>query len=695
MLDSLFSPRSVAIIGASSKELSIGNRIVKNLIDFGFTGKIFPINPKADSIRDIKAYPSINEVPDDIDLAHIVIPSKFVPQALEDCGKKEVRFVIINTAGFKEIGKEGLELEQKVIEVAKRYGIRVFGPNCQGIINSDSDVRAYCNFTFTKPVPGNISIVAQSGGVGEVLNQRFSELGEGVCMYASNGNACDVSIPEIIRYWGDDDKTKVIVVHIESLSDPKEFAKVAKEVTTKKPILGMKTGRTMEGAKAVSSHTGGLVKEDIAVELIFEKCGVVTFRDEEDLCQSAIAFASQPIPKGNHVGLITNTGGPAIIATDELVEAKLTIPNLSQDCIDSLRDKLYPEASLNNPIDVLATATADHFRAAMDALMRDDNIHSLYINFVTPFFVDTESIAKQIADVNSESNHKPIVVNVMTDKSHWTETLRILKEGNVPFYSFPETAARALAAMTEYARLKDRKLGEIKTFNDIDRTSVERIMTEIDSSSEGYIPSKKAYDLLASYRIPIPAWNMAKDIEEAQTFAKEIGFPVVVKAEAEGIIHKSDAGGIALDIKDEETLKEAVLKIQEKIAPKSSQLLIQKFIPEGKEVIIGAKDEPGLGHLIMFGIGGIYVEVFEDVVFKVAPITEFEGKEMINAIKGHKLLDGVRGETEADITSLVELLLRVSHLLTDFPQIKEMDLNPVITLEEGKGCYVTDVRIRI
>jgi acetyltransferase len=458
MLDTLFAPKSVAVIGASTKELSIGNRIIKNLQDFGYKGPIYPINPKADEVRGIKAYGTITDVPGEVELVHIVIPSKFAPMAVEDCGKKGVKVVIINSAGFKEVGGEGVEIENKVMEIAKQYGMRIFGPNCQGIINTDPDVRAYCNFTFTMPETGSISIVAQSGGVGEVINQRFSELGVGVRMYASNGNACDVSIPEMIKYWGDDEGTKVIVVHVESLPDPAAFMAAAKEAAAKKPVLGMKTGRTTEGARAVSSHTGGLATIDIATELIFEKCGMATFRDEEELCQAAVAFATQPVPKGNRVGIITNTGGPAIIATDELVGAGLVMPPLSTGAEEVLREKLFAAASVNNPIDVLATGGAEHFRAAIDVLMDEPDIDSVFINFVTPFFVDTDSIAKEIAEVN-RLGIKPIICNLMTDKRQWTGTIGILNEAGVPHYSFPETAARSLVAMTRLGELRKRRRG--------------------------------------------------------------------------------------------------------------------------------------------------------------------------------------------------------------------------------------------
>jgi acetyltransferase len=691
VLDPLYKPKSVAIIGASTKELSIGNRIIKNLIDFGYKGFIYPINPKADKVRDIQAYSSILDVPNHIDLAHIVIPNKFVPLAIEDCGKKGVKVAIINTAGFKEIGGEGIELEKKVVEKARKYNVRVFGPNCQGIINTSSNVRAYCNFTFTKPEEGCISIIAQSGGVGEVINQRFSELGAGIRMYASNGNACDISVPEIIKYWGDDEKTRVIVVHVENLSNPKEFMNVVKEVAKKKPILGMKTGRTREGAKAVSSHTGGLAKIDIATELIFKKCGIVTFRDQEELCQAAIAFADQPIPKGKNVGVITNTGGPAIIATDELVEAGLKIPPLSSNAKKILNEKLYSAASINNPVDVLATGGAEHFRAALDVLMDEPRIDSIFINFVTPFFVDTDSIAKEIVEIN-KFHKKPIICNLMTDKRQWTNTIKILKNGGIPCYSLPETAARALVAMTKYNDLKSRDVSKISKFKDVDEKHTKIIIQDNKKNTSDFLSAEKVNKLLESYKIPVAKWRLVKNSKEAIRVADEIGFPVVVKVDAKSIIHKSDVGSIALNLNKEE-LEPAVKEMEKKFSYEKPRFLIQEFLSGGKELFIGAKAEKGLGHLILFGMGGIYVEILKDVAFGITPITKKEAKDMISSIKSYSILSGFRGEKGVNQEKLVEILLRMSQLVSNFPMIQEIDLNPIIANEDQ--VFVADARIRI
>jgi len=692
MLDALFKPKAVAVIGASAKELHIGNRVIKNLLDFGFKGPIYPINPNAAEIRGVKAYPSILDVPTDVDVVHMVIPAKFVPQAIDDCGKKGARFVILNGGGFAEVGPQGAAIQADCLARAKKNGIRIFGPNCQGIINSDPEIRAYCNFTFTKPDVGFISIVALSGGVAELIHQTFSEMGIGTRMYASNGNACDVSIPEILRYYGDDEGTRVIVLYVEGLREPQTFLQVAREVAAKKPILAMKAGRTAEGAKAAASHTGGLARLDLATDLIFEKTGILNFRDEAELCQAAAAFATQPIPRGNRVGLITNTGGPAVIATDVLVGAGLQIPPLSKKAEEALKAKLYPEATIRNPVDVLATAGGEHFRAALDVMMEDDQIDNVYVNFVTPFFVDTDSIARQIAEVNRKKI-KPIVCNLMTDKRQWTETVRILREGGVPCYSCPGTAARALAALVRYHEIRSREIGQAKTFNDVDRGKAADILSKAQDAGRKLLSAAQAYGILAAYGIPTAGWRIADNADEAATAAAEIGFPVVVKADSESIAHKSDVGGVAVNLGDGQAVRSAVEQMKKKLDAQDLRFFVQKHLSGGREVIVGAKAEEGLGHLIMFGLGGIYVEILKDVVFKLTPVTAVEAREMLASIKAAPVLKGARGEKGVDEERLVEIVQRLSQLVTDLPMLREIDLNPIIAYEDG--VFVVDARMSI
>ena len=692
MLESLFRPKKVAVIGASSKELSIGNRVIKNLIDFGFKGDIYPINPKADEIRGIKAFKSITDCPDNIDVVHMVIPAKFVPQAVEDCGKKGVKNIIINSGGFSETGAEGEAIEKDFLARAANYGIRILGPNCQGIINSDPRIRAYCNFTFTKPEPGFISIVALSGGVAEVIHQGFAAMGVGTRIYASNGNACDVTIPEIIRYLGGDDGTRVIVTYVEGLRDPANFMQTVREVAARKPILAMKAGRTAEGAKAAASHTGGLAKEDLATDLIFKKAGVVTFTDEGELIQAAAAFATQPIPQGNRVGIITNTGGPAVIATDVFVGAGCQLPPLSDKTVEKLKTTLYPEASVRNPIDVLATGTAAHYRACMDAMLVDDAFDCIFINFVTPFFVDNESIAREIVAV-SQLQRKPLVCNLMTDRQQWTEVVNILRDGGVPCFSLPGEAARAMAALVRYNTIRTREIGKLKTFSDVDRQKGLSILSKAKEAGLRNLSAEEVYKILDAYGIPTADWRVAANADEAVAAAESIGFPVVVKADSTAVVHKSDMGAVAVNLADGDAVRATVDRMQTTLAANDLRYFVQKFLPSGLEVIIGAKAEEDLGHLIMFGLGGIHVEVLKDVVFNLSPLSTAEAKEMLAAIKGAPLLKGVRGHKGVNRDRLEEIILRLSQLVSDLPAIKEMDLNPAMAFEDG--AVVVDARISI
>jgi acetyltransferase len=694
MLSSLFNPKNVAVIGASSKELSIGNRIVKNLVHFGFKGGIFPINPKASEIQGVKAYKSILEIPakDGVDVVHLVIPAKFSPMAFEDCGKMKVKNIIINSGGFAETGEEGARIERQCLEIAGKYGMRVFGPNCQGIINTDPDSRAYCNFTFTEPETGYVSLVSLSGGVAEMIHQEFTELEIGTRLFASNGNAIDVTIPEIIEFMGNDDGTRAIVTYVEGLRDAKRFLDVASRVAAKKPILAMKAGRTKEGAKAAASHTGGLAREDIFTDLIFKKAGVLSFSDEGQLIRAAAAFASQPVPKGNRVGIITNTGGPAVISTDVMIDGGLELPPLSEKSEASLKEALLPEASVRNPVDLLATATGAHYRVALDAMMADDNFDAVMVHFVTPFFVDNVSIAKEIAEVSSKQI-KPVICNLMTDRSRMEEVVEILKAGGVPCFNLPSDAGRAMNAMVAYPKIRSRETGRVKTFKGVDKEKARQILLAAKEAGHENLAAEEVHGILEAYNLPISRCAIAPTADEAVKTAANIGYPVVVKAESREIVHKSDAGGVSLGLHTEEAIRKSIERIQSRIHAKDLRFFVQQYQGSGLEVIMGAKAEDGLGHILMFGLGGIYVEVLKDVTFDLAPLSDIEVSKMIGEIKGAPLLDGVRGQPGVDIGALKEVLQRLSQLVTDLPEIKEMDLNPIIAYED-RVCVV-DARINI
>jgi acetyltransferase len=448
----------------------------------------------------------------------------------------------------------------------------------------------------------------------------------------------------------------------------------------------------MEGAKAAASHTGGLAKEDIATDLIFKKAGILSFRDEGELIQAAAAFATQPIPRGNRVGIITNTGGPAVIATDVMVGAGLTLPPLSEKTRAVLTETLFPEASINNPVDVLATGPALHYRACLDAMMADENFDCVFVNFVTPFFVDNESTAKEIVEV-SKQQKKPIVCNLMTDRRQWTEVVKILQDGGVPCFALPGEAARAMTALVDYHNIRTRHLGDVRTFSDMDAGDGRRILTAAKEAGKSSLSAEEVYNILAAYKIPTAGWHMAANAEEAVNAAAKIGYPVVVKADAASILHKSDLGGVVVDLKDGDAVRAAVEKMQQRFSEDKPSFFVQKFLPGGLELILGAKAEEGLGHAVMFGLGGIFVEIMKDVVFNLTPVSSGEAGQMLSAIKGASMLEGVRGQKGVNQDMVIEIIQRLSQLLTDLPEIQEMDLNPLIAFEDQ--VFVVDARIAI
>lgn len=689
-LDSLFKPKAVALIGASAKELSIGNVIIRNLIHYRFRGPVYPINPKVDEIRGLKAYPTILDVPGEVDLAHIVIPPLLVPEEVENCGKKGIRAIIINTAGFKEMGAEGQALEDDFLSRAKKYGIRIIGPNCQGIINSDPEINAYCNFTFTYPEPGHISVVAQSGGVGAVLMQAFYDMGIGQRMYASNGNGSDVSITEIISYYGKDDETKAIVLYAESLDNIPEFIDIARKVTSRKPVLAITAGRTDKGAEASRSHIGGLAGS-ISMELVFKKAGILTFTNQEELCHAAVALSSQPVPKGNKVGIITNTGGPSVIAIDELVSCGMEIPPLSEKAANVLKETMLESASIRNPLDVVATAGPAHFKSAFEVMLKEKQFDSIYLNFVTPPFVDCENVAREIVNA-TRAGDKPVVCNYMTDKQKWSETSKILKEGEIPCFDFAETAARALYALVRYNRIRLRKEGEIKYFQDVNKERIGSVLQNARAQKRENLSAFEVYSILEACKIPVATWKVAINAKEVISIANEIGFPVVIKADSEKLIHKSDAGGVAVNIKNGDEATDVVEKMQKNFGG-GLKFLVQKYIPGGRELIIGAKAEDGVGNIVMFGLGGIFVEVLKDVSFTISPVSDVEAMEMITSIKAAPLINGFRGEKGINKEKTAEIIQRISMLVSDFQEIKELDLNPL--LATGNDICVVDARILI
>jgi len=690
-LDPLFRPRGVAVIGASNKPLSIGHRVVTNILENGYEGGVYPVHPKETEVLGLRAYPSVTDVPGQVDLVNICIRNVFVPLAVEECGRKGVKFVIIHTGGFREAGGEGTVLEDQVMEIAKKYGVRVYGPNSQGVMNSDPEVSLYANFTFTPMKPGGVSVLAQSGGVAEVLNLNLRERGMGFSLYASNGNARDVSIPEILKYLGRDEATRVIMLHVESMQDPGEFIRVVSRITPHKPVLAVKSGKTAEASKAISSHTGSLMEADTLSDAIFEAAGVIRYHAMEDMVDAAVAFATQPLPEGPRVGFITNAGGPGIIAVDECVGRGLKLADLEAETCEKLAAGLPREGHCENPVDTAATAGPPHFEAATAALLADPNVDAVLINLVTPFFVDSPGNAAAIVEQWEASGRKKPLVTVAMTNELWASTVDTIKDAGIPTYAFPETAAKVLHDMVRYRVLQTRSYEETGTVTR-DREKALGIIEEAGAAGGGFLPARRAFEVLRCYGIPFPEYRSVRGEADLAAAAGELGFPLVLKVESEEVVHRTDEGGVLLGIEDEASLRDGFKTLMERFARFEPLVTVQKQLPPGREVIVGAKRERGLP-LVMAGLGGIHVEVFKDVAFRLAPFSRGRAEEMFRSLRCFPLLEGVRGQAPADLPSLVDVVLRVQALVSDLDQVLELDLNPVLAYEEG--AYVVDVRVKV
>lgn len=681
MLDTLFRPRSIAVMGASNNTFSIGNRVVKNLLNHNFKGEIYPINLKEPEILGLKAYPTILDIPGPVDVGMIAVKSTLVPQMVEDCGKKGVKFVIIHTAGFREMGGEGAKLEDALLEAAHKYGVRVYGPNCQGVMNSDPEVSVYANFTFTPMRPGNASILAQSGGVAELLNLNLRKMGSGFRMYASQGNASDVSTNELLKFFGDDPETRTIMMHIESMKDTQGFIQECRRIAKDKAILALRTGRTTAAAKAVSSHTGSLMQQDSLTDTIFEYAGVMRFNTTEEMISAGYAFANQPVPKGPNVAIIANAGGPGIMAIDECVGSGLTLATLSEETKTKLRAGLIPEAYVNNPVDVGATAKAEHFALTLSCLEADPGVDSILLTMVTPPFVDCEAVAKAIAETAAKMT-KPIIAVVMTNEN-WASTVEMIKNARIPVYDFPESGSRVVAAMARYNEVR-KHLAEAPAKASGNKAKAKEILAQ---ASDGFISQAAGFELVGAYKIPA-----AKTIPVKGELPARVKFPAVLKVDSEKVVHKTDAGGVMLNIPRRSALQKAFAEMTERFP--GSDFVVQEQCPQGIELIIGMKREPEVGPVLMFGIGGIQVEAIKDVSFRMAPLSEAGAARMVREIKSFPLLTGLRGMPAADLAAIEKLLISVSQMAIDLPEIVEMDLNPVFVYPEGQGVKVADVRIK-
>jgi len=702
-LDPIFSPRSVAVVGASRDRGSIGFAILHNLVLAELGGAIFPVNPHAAAVHSLKCYPSISEIPDPVDLAVVAVPKAAVRGVVEEALAKGVRGLVVITAGFSETGREGAAAEAEIRDLVRAAGARMIGPNCMGVINTDPEVSLNATFAPIPAEAGSIGFVSQSGALGVAILNVARDLGIGLTQFASMGNKADVSGNDLLEHWEDDPRTRVVAMYLESFGNPRRFTEIAKRVGRKKPILVVKSGRTAEGARAASSHTGAIAGTDVTVSAFLDQCGVLRANTIEELFDVARALDRCPLPEGRRVGIVTNAGGPAIMATDACVNLGLEMAELAPATRDELRGFLPREASVDNPVDMIASATAESYTRATRALLADPGVDLVMAINVTPLLTDPDSVLAAVTAA-ADGAPKPVLAVMMASDDFYE---RIKHDpDHPPVYRFPESAARALQMLSRYAAWRRRPDPGPAPELEVDDAAVAELLATVD---EGWLDAGDAFRVLERYGVPVAPWRtvelagpgeeaLAAAVAAARAAAEEIGYPVAAKAQSPDVVHKSELGAVRLGLADGDELAGALRGIAASLAAAGAGLdgfLIQQMAAGGHEVIFGISTDPRFGPLLMFGLGGKYVEVFQDVRFGVTPLDRHEADEMIRGIRGFKLLTGVRGEPPADLDLLAEILLRLSQLSQRHPRVRELDVNPFLAGPDRGSAVAVDVRIAV
>ncbi len=687
-----FSPTGVAIVGASTNPRKLSHGILKNMTLYGYQGGIYPINPKADEILGLKAYADVSDVPDPVELAVIALPAPMIPESLKACGERGIKAVVIISGGFREVGGSGVALEQECKEIADSHGMRLIGPNCVGTL----DLYTGLNTTFIEGVPatGSIGFVSQSGAVCGGVVDYIADKYIGFSHFASLGNELDVDETDMIAFFGDHPKVKVIAAYVEGIRDGEKFIRVASEVSRRKPIVLLKAGRTGAGAKAVSSHTGSLAGSYSAYQAAFEQAGVIEVQDLSALFDVAWALSCQPLPKGNKVAIFTNAGGPAALASDSLAANGFELASISPEKQATLAEKLNPSAQVANPVDMLGGAEPAEFAHCLDTLLDDPEVDVMLPMLVPQSLVNPADVARAI--VKSTEDTDQTVLACMVGEQSLAAARKVLHENHIPMSIFPEVPGQVLGAMKRYGDWLTQGKGQQFSFTDIDdNQAAELINRNIAGQALGEAESRP---ILAAYGLDLVPGEVAKDAKEAGEIAARIGFPVVVKVVSPQVLHKSDAGGIALNLGSRSDVEQAVVKMEARIhlAVPEAEIegyLVERMAPSGMEVIVGMRRDPTFGPLMMFGLGGIYVELFKDVGFGIAPLTRSRALEMIETTKAGRLLQGYRGGPVYDLNGVVDAIGRLSQLALDFPSISEVEINPLLVLPEGQGAKVLDARL--
>jgi len=699
-LDCILRPRSVAVIGASRRSDSIGYQIVDNLLAHGFNGPVYPVNPSASSVHSIKAYPSISAVPEPVDLAVVVVPADLVINVVRDCVDTGVKGLVVISAGFREIGGRGIEREEELLEVLEGTGIRMVGPNCVGVTNTDPDIRMNATFAPVMPPPGPVGFISQSGAMGVSILDSAKSLGIGLSMFVSSGNKADVTGNDLLEYWKEDPNTRLILMYIESFGDPKRFVELGRAITSEKPIFIVKSGRTGAGARAAASHTGALAQTALATDALIVQAGAKRARSVNELFDYAMAFSNQPLPAGNRVAIVTNAGGPGIIIADTCEANGLKIGTLEEETKLKLREGLPEEASVNNPVDLIASATSETYGFALECVLEDPGVNAAIAAFVPPLGIQTRDITEAIVRVNARHQEKPMLA-VLMGREGLPAGMAQLHDASVPAYIFPESAARALGEMWRYAQKRKRPVGRPVSFETDDGT-VSEIIDATLAAGQCKLSEPDALRVLEAYGVTVCPWRFVEyrggdgfgaRVADA---AVQLGFPVALKIVSPQIVHKTDVGGVALGMETGAEVEEAVSGIIRKVSTHSEAIdgiVVQQMASSGLETIVGITRVPGVGPMVMFGLGGIYVEVMKDVVLRLCPILDTDAREMIGEVKMHKLLEGVRGEAPRDLDTLMETILKLAQLAERHERITEMDINPLVSFE--KGSVAIDARIQV
>lgn len=693
----LFSPQSVAVVGASRRPGTIGHEILRNLLRCGFTGVVHPVHPTATAVAGVKAWPSISALPTPVELAVLVVPAEAVLAIARQCAAAGVKALVVITAGFRELGGAGADREDELLAIVRGAGMRLVGPNCLGLINTDPAVQLNATFAPTWPSAGRVGFLSQSGALGVAILDHSKRLGIGVSSFVSVGNKADVSATDLLEHWAHDPATDIVLLYLESFGDPRRFPRTARRVARHKPIIAVKSGRSTAGRRAASSHTGALAGGDTAADAMFRQTGVIRVDTLEELFNTCMLLSSQPVPQGNRVCVLTNAGGPGILATDALEAHGLCLPQLSTETEAGLRAILPPAASVRNPVDMIASATPEMYRDALRLILDDDAVDSVLVIYVPPIVTRPEAVAAGIR-AGAEGSAKPVLCNFLGTHG-LVDSLRSLQAGSIPSYAFPETAAISLARATRYGEWLARPTGEERRFA-VDTAAATALLDAAQARGGGWLDPDEVAQLLGIYGIRCPRAVVARSPKAAQAAAESLGFPVAVKLVSEQLTHKSDLGGVRLGLDSGAAVYDAHAGMQRRLADagladQMDGVLVQEMVTGGIELIVGATVDPDFGPTLMVGMGGVNVELLQDVAVRVVPVHDVDATEMLDSLRSRPLLDGYRDRPAADVAAVEEVLLRLSQLVAAHPQLAELDINPLAALPPGEGVVALDARVRV